>query len=216
MTGQGMDSSPAHEALAADDASSIAQQKTLLRAKLLACREKEPASKRAAADARIKTNLEALPLFQAAQTVFCYVSTGAEVDTLSLLSALLASSKTVCVPRCEGKGIMHAHKLTALSELQAAALGIPAPPKEAPLLDPRDIDLIVVPCLASDLLGFRIGYGGAYYDRYLAALPSGARPTTVTLCRESLLLETTPREAHDMPVAVVVTDKRVVFCKPVQ
>ncbi|MCL2529098.1 MAG: 5-formyltetrahydrofolate cyclo-ligase [Coriobacteriia bacterium] len=197
-------------------ADTVVLQKRQLRAELLAKRESEDALQRAAADALIKVHLEALPAFQAAQTIFCYISMGAEVDTLGLLKNLLASGKTVCVPRCEGKAVMRAHVLTDMNELHEGVLGILAPPADAPLLEPADLDLIVVPCLACDSSGFRIGYGGAYYDRYLGALPSGARATTVALCRESLLLEQVPRESHDIPVDIVVTDKGVVFCNPAE
>jgi len=208
-----MDSLPACEDLATSTGAPVALQKKHLRAELLARRDAEDALSRAAADAQIKAHLLELPQFQAAQTVFCYVSMGAEVNTLGLLDDMLASGKTVCVPRCEGKALMRAFVLSNRDELEVGMLGIPAAPKGAPQVEPANIDLIVVPCLACDTAGFRIGYGGGYYDSYLGALTPGGRSTTVALCRESLLLEHAPREDHDIAVDIVVTDKQVVPSK---
>jgi len=102
---------------------------------------------------------------------------------------------------------MHAHVLTSMNDLQEGLLGIPTPSKESPIIAPQDIDLVVVPCLACDTSGYRIGYGGGYYDRYLA---SARQATSVALCRESLLLEQVPREAHDIPVDIVITNARII------
>ena len=197
---------PASEESAASpaitDTSLLKQQ---LRAKLLARRDAEDASVRAAADARIKARLELLPSYREAQTVFCYVSVGSEVDTRGLIEDMLAGGKTVCVPRCEGDGIMFAHELSALFDLEEGALGIPAPPRESPLVSPADIDCVIVPCVACDTAGYRVGYGSGYYDRYLS-LTSEYHATSIVLCRQSLILKQAPREDHDVAIDCVVTD----------
>jgi len=187
----------------------LAQQKQRLRAKLLELRNLESAQSRAAADSRIQALVEELPAWQAAQTVFCYLSVGTEVDTRNLIAGLLLQGKTVCVPRCRGGGIMQAQVLTTLDgldSLEEGVLGIPVAPAQNPFIEPEDLDLIVVPCLACDPFGYRLGYGGGYYDRYLALARTA---TSVILCRESLLQEDLPREEHDLPTNIVVTDKAV-------
>ncbi|MDR2035997.1 MAG: 5-formyltetrahydrofolate cyclo-ligase [Coriobacteriales bacterium] len=194
-------------------------QKQQLRAALLAQRNAEDAGARAAADARIKTHLESLPLFQEAQSVFCYLSMGSEVDTRSLIESLLARGKTVCLPRCQGNGIMLAHAVYSLDHLETGALGIPAPAESCPVLEPGALDLIIVPCVACDSFGYRIGYGGGYYDRYLAAAKgdTGAaakQPVTVALCRESNRQAALPVESHDLPVDVIVTDAEIIQPRP--
>jgi len=181
--------------------------KQLLREALLACRDGEDTLSRSAADGRIKARLEALPFYHEAQTVFCYVSVGSEVDTLGLIEDLLVSGKSIFVPRCEGGGIMYAQMLLSLSELEKGLLGIPVPPLMNPRVESTSLDLIIVPCLACDTSGYRIGYGGGYYDRYLA---SAEQATSIALCRESLLHEHLPQEDHDVPVDFVITDERMI------
>jgi len=200
---------------AASSSEDAALQKRLLRADLLALREGENSAVRAATDARIKTQLVSLPSYQAAQTVFCYISVGSEVDTQSLIIEMLASGKSVCVPLCEGGGHMHARLLSSLDDLEDGVWGIPAPPEKSPRIAPAEIDIIIVPCLSCDSTGYRIGYGGGYYDRYIEQLivegVAGNKPITLALCRENLLQETVPREEHDQPVDIVVTEKAVLY-----
>ena len=76
------------------------------------------------------------------------------------------------------------------------------PGEDCPLAARESIDLILVPGLCFDRLGYRLGQGGGYYDRYLA----GYAGATVGLCRRAVLQEAVPREAHDRPVDLVVTD----------
>jgi len=188
--------------------SELLQQKQQLRDELLACRDGEDASSRAAADARIKAQLESLSLFQDARIVYLYISIGSEVDTRGIIESLLACGKTVCAPRCSSDGVMHAHVLSSLDELQGGVMGIPAPPAGSAVVEPDAIDLIIVPCIACDTSGYRLGYGGGYYDRYLAC---ASQVSSLALCRETQLLERLPREEHDIPVDFVITDKRVLL-----
>jgi len=187
--------------------SEVLRHKQQLREELLARRDGEDAVSRATADACIRARLETFSLFQEAQTIFCYISVGSEVDTLSIIEDMLASGKTVCAPRCEDKGVMHAQVLTSLSELEDGVMGIPEPPENCTRIEPTDLDLVIAPCLACDTSGYRIGYGGGYYDRYLASVDQA---TTIALCRETLLHEHLLREAHDVPVDFVITDERVI------
>ncbi|MDR1089118.1 MAG: 5-formyltetrahydrofolate cyclo-ligase [Coriobacteriales bacterium] len=182
--------------------STAQQQKKRLRAEALALRDAEDAGERSVADACIRARLVALPVFQAAQTVFCPVSRGSEVDTRTLIEEMLADGKTVCAPRCERGGVMHAQLVTSLDELEPDAFGIPAPVAECPIIAPEALDLVLVPCVACSRQGHRLGYGGGYYDRYL---PTAAHATKVILCRESLLVQTLPSEAHDVRADLVIT-----------
>ena len=71
---------------------------------------------------------------------------------------------------------------------------------------PEKIDLVLVPALAFDKECYRLGHGGGYYDRYLPR----TRAFTVGLAREKMLFDRVPREAHDVPVMLVITEKRIV------
>jgi 5-formyltetrahydrofolate cyclo-ligase len=75
------------------------------------------------------------------------------------------------------------------------------------MLEPAELDLILVPCVGADPKGFRIGYGGGFYDRYLFL---ATKASTVILCRESLMLEEVPAEPHDLAADIVVTDTRII------
>ena len=156
------------------------------------------------ASAKITEKLLFLPAYQSANTVFCFVSMQGEIDTHAFLQSALQSGKTVCVPLCTGKGQMTAKKITALSELQSGAYGISEPKAQAETILPQQIDFAVLPCLAADREGYRLGYGGGYYDRYLLRLRAEA--VTVCVCRKALLLPKIPREAHDIAADFVITE----------
>ena len=144
----------------------------------------------------------AIPEYQEASTVFCFVGTIHEIDTRPILADALATGKRLCVPLCVGKGIMELRQIHSLEELSTGAYGILEPPEESPVVCPDEVDLAILPCLTCNHLGQRLGQGGGYYDRFL----SGYRGGTVLLCREKLIREEIPLEPHDYPVPWVLTE----------
>ena len=156
-----------------------------------------------AARNRLLRRLTALPQTEAAQTVFCYLSTPLEVSTHGFLEALWRQGRTVCLPRCEGDTMLAAtadgwHDLGPPDKR-----GI-RQPVGGRVLAPEDIDLAVVPGLLFDCRGYRLGYGGGYYDRWLAQ----GKVFSVGLCRAADLVKELPRCRHDLPVDLVVTDAK--------
>lgn len=151
----------------------------------------------------ILQHLLTLAQYEAAKTVFCYVSVGREVDTRAFIAQALRDGKRVCVPRCEKNGVMHAHRIASLQDLHPAPMHLWEPAPTAPLVPPGEIDLVVAPCLSCDKTGTRLGQGGGYYDRYLPL--TGA--FTVCLCRGALLATTLPRGAHDALLPCVATEQ---------
>ena len=188
--------------------SNIKVKKTELRNELLTVRDSVDEEVWTAADAQIRANLQALPAFQEAQTVFCYISMDTEIDTLLLIEEMLKSGKTVCAPRCAGKHVMHAYLVNSLDELEDDPLGIPSPAAESPLVAPETIDLVIVPCLTCDDRGNRLGYGGGYYDCYCTSATNAVK---AILCRERFRVASLPSEPHDVPADIIVTDKGTVF-----
>lgn len=186
--------------------SEIAEIKQRLRDDVLSRRNAVSTANRALADERIKEFLQQLPEYKNAQKVFCYVSVESEVNTRELIEEMLEEGKLVCSPRCEGKGVMYAHQIFSVEELKGGILGIPTPDADAPLVDPAEIDLILLPGLSCTKEGYRLGYGGGYYDRYLVKAPNAAK---IMFCREGLLLPELPVESHDVPADIVITDKEV-------
>ena len=146
--------------------------------------------------------LQAMPEYQAAGAVFCFVGTAREIDTRPFLEACLAAGKRLCVPLCTAPGIMELREITDLGQLTAGSYGILEPPADAPLIGTDDVDFAVLPCTTCDHSGHRLGKGGGYYDRFLSHYRGG----TVLLCREKLIREEIPVEPHDYPVPWVLTE----------
>lgn len=171
----------------------------------------------AEADIKITARLLSLPAYRAAQCIFCYVSVEGEPDTRELLTEAFAAGKSVAVPRCLGGGIMEAVPIRSLEDLtEAGAYGIPEPDKGLPALSDEAavFDLCIVPCVACDREGRRLGHGMGYYDRFLerevAARGTACRAPEglkiVSLCYERLLQERIPTESHDRPLDAVLSE----------
>ncbi len=144
--------------------------------------------------------------YRSAAVLFIYVSTPEEIDTKTIILNALSAEKTVCVPLCGARGQMTARKITSLDELRPGAYGIWEPDEQTPCVRPEEIHLAIIPALACDRMGFRLGYGGGYYDRYLAQCPA----VRAALCAEKNLLDKLPVEEHDLPCDYIFTERRVV------
>ena len=160
------------------------------------------------ADCKILENILQLKEYQDAKAVFLYVSVGREVDTRALLRHALREGKRVYIPFCEGKGVMHAARLTDESCLLPGRYGIPTVCAENQRAAPEEHDFILVPGVCFDRAGNRLGRGGGYYDRYLAQETWAAR---VGVCRSAQLLEALPVGTHDRGVSAVVTEREIVY-----
>ena len=156
------------------------------------------------ADRKITESILKLEEYQSAGCVFCYVSTGKEMDTFSVLQDILQSGKRLGVPKCMEKGIMNVYEIHSLQELHPGAYGI-LEPKEDPerLIQPGAIDFALIPCISCDRSGRRLGHGGGYYDRYLEK----THCVKAVLCREELLVDEIPVEEHDLRMDLVIAEK---------
>ena len=181
------------------------QLKTELRKRVLEEIATLPDSYFADSDARLLLRVTSLSEFVAAKTIMMYCSVKNEPGTLGIAEAALSAGKTVAFPCCYRGGIMEARSVSCLSQLRPAVLGIPAPPGDAPLIASNKLELIIVPALAFDKAGYRLGYGGGYYDRYLRSVNA----ITVGLARERLIREKLPAEPHDIAVNLVITEERI-------
>lgn len=179
------------------------EEKQQLRA-VMRARERQLSDRyRRESDQAIAAHLTAMPEYQAAGTIFCFVGTPHEIDTRPILENALATGKRLCVPLCTGPGMMELRQITTLSQLSPGAYGIPEPPEDAPTISVDETDFAILPCLTCNHLGHRLGQGQGYYDRFLAHYRSGA----VLLCREKLIREEIPLEPHDYPIPWVLTER---------
>lgn len=170
---------------------------------------------REAAELAIRERLFALPAWREASVICGYISVRGELNTDPILRQAAAESKTVALPVTvtgagEGRMVFRALPEGDFSRLAPARFGIPEPDGSCPILADNDFTraLILVPALAFDSAGYRLGYGGGYYDRFLAALRESAIPHTAvglaySVCRAVAL----PREAHDIPVHIILDER---------
>ena len=163
------------------------EDKSALRRRMRAAREGWEAEYRQEADAAIARHVLASEAWQAAGTVFAYVSVGCEVDTRALIEAALKEGKRVCAPRCLGKGRMEA-RAVSLDARTGRPWAVGA--ASSAIVPPEEIGLTSSPCLAADRNGHRLGYGGGYYDRFLR----GRRGRPCAFAGARALLEDVPRE----------------------
>ena len=131
--------------------------------------------------------------------MYLYLSLPGEVDTSPILARALADGKRVAAPKVRGQE-MAFYWLEADTALEVGAFGV-REPQGAAIAD-DETALVIVPGLAFSPLGFRCGYGGGFYDRYLAAHPEHP---TVGLCFDFQLTNELEPEAHDVPVDIVLT-----------
>ena len=145
----------------------------------------------------------ALPQVEAAQTVFAFWGIpGKEPDTSRLIGELVRRGKTVGLPRMLPEHRMEVRRYDPDRPLVKVSFGISEPGEDCPLLDREDIGLVLVPAVCYDRLGYRLGFGGGYYDRWLEGF-SGVK---VGLCREAVLRDAVPTEAHDAKVDILRTE----------
>lgn len=159
-------------------------------------------AERNAADAAICRAVREFSAYRTARTVFCFVGTRKEIRTAPLIEAMLRDGKRVAVPRCGAPGQMDACEIRALSELKPGQYGILEPGENAEVLRPEEIELALLPCLAVRPDGLRLGQGGGYYDRFLAAF-SGV---SAVLCRSAFVREDIPAEPHDLRTDWIVSE----------
>ncbi len=154
-------------------------------------------------DAALFERFLALPQVEAARTVFAFWGIpGREPDTSKLIAALLERGKQVYLPRMLPEHRMEVRRYDPDRPLVPASFGILEPGTDCPAASPEALDLALVPAVCYDRRGFRLGFGGGYYDRWLAAFP-GVR---VGLCRGAVLQDEVPTEPFDSRVHLLLTE----------
>jgi 5-formyltetrahydrofolate cyclo-ligase len=179
--------------------------KTELRQRMRALRRVMPAESCAQRSRALCDRLCALPEFARATTVVGYAAFRKEADPTLALRAAERAGKTVGLVRIGDDGALDIHRYREGDALIENAYGIAEPSRDAPRIAAADVGLILVPALAVDGRGQRIGYGEGYYDRLLPGVPRAFK--VATTYDFQVLLEI-PDAAHDVAVDCVVTDAR--------
>lgn len=183
----------------------IKEWKQNLRARHRQTREHMNPDKKKWRDAVISSRFFALPEYKKAKVVFVYVSKPIEVDTFKIIRQALADGKAVAAPRCiPGSFEMEFYYIHTLQDLEKGTFGVLEPiPDAARKVARGEKGLCVVPGLAFDSSGFRLGYGKGYYDRFL----SGFHGITVGICYNSCVQLELPHGYFDKPVDILVTER---------
>ncbi len=136
-----------------------------------------------------------------------------ELDTRPFISTLLSRGKKVYAPRCsrDRQGDMEFYRVDGLEELSPGYCGIDEPgPSPERLFMNTDKSVCILPGLAFDRQGMRVGYGRGFYDRYLQSL-RGPKPYLAGFVHDFQIVDKILRDRWDVPVDVVVTEKRVLW-----
>lgn len=137
--------------------------------------------------------------YRQAKTVYGYLPYNQEVRTVAMLERAIADGKRVAVPKCYGDEMRFIY-MDDLSKVEKGYAGIPEPIADEPVAD-DETALVLMPGLAFDPQGHRIGYGGGFYDKFLAQEPDHP---TLALCYDFQMLEHLDTEEFDIPVDTVL------------
>lgn len=165
---------------------------------------------KARSDAKILARLLTVREYQRCSLLLTYVSLPIEVDTLALIDRALADGKQVAVPRCvDGTREMEFYKISGRGDLVPRTFGVLEPVLErCALVEDFSESACVVPALAYDREGFRLGYGAGYYDRFLSFY---AQPK-IGLAYTENLRKRLWHGRYDVPVDLIVTESRLCIC----
>lgn len=138
-------------------------------------------------------------LYRSAKTIYGYMPYNQEVRTVPMLEQALRDGKRVAVPKCYGEEMRFIY-MDDLSKVEKGYAGIPEPVADEPVAD-DETALVLMPGMAFDPQGHRIGYGGGFYDKFLAKEPGHP---TLALCYDFQVLEHLETEEYDIPVDLVL------------
>ncbi len=178
--------------------------KQQLRELLKQRRSSIPPEEKKRLDAAIVASITASQAYLQADTLLLYAPLSGEVDLLPLVRRARKDGKQVAFPRCDTEtNTMRFHLLTPEARLSPGAYRIPEPPADAPICQPTESTLCLLPALSFDRAGNRLGYGKGFYDRFLEDFPG----VTAGVVYAAMMLKQVPTEPHDKPVAWLFTER---------
>jgi 5-formyltetrahydrofolate cyclo-ligase len=205
------DSRPGDAAL---HGAALREAKLTLRRAVLARRDALAPDARAQAGAMIVAGIAALPTFASARMVLLTLPFRSEWDTLPLVRQVLATGRTVAVPRVNATTrMLELHAIADLDrDVGTGHQGIPEPLAHCTAVAPGAIDWVLVPGVAFDRAGRRLGYGGGYYDRLLPLLASDA--ARIAGAFDLQIVDRVPAGPHDVTVDAIVTPLETIVLPP--
>lgn len=184
----------------------LAANKKALRASIKQKRRALSIEYRQQASRKMQAELTRLPCYQAAEYIMLYMAMQDEVQLDELIAMVLKDGKKAVIPLVTGAGLMEAVELSDMADLVPDKYGIKTVSEEKRrLIAPDKIDLIIVPGVAFDKAGHRLGMGGGFYDRFMLR---AARAVRAALAYDCQLLVSVPAEVHDLTVDYIITEKQ--------
>lgn len=186
------------------------KMKQLIRRDIITKRSAQKGDVKQEKDKDIRKKLLSMPEFGKSSIILFYVSIRGEVKTDDLISEALGKGKRVLVPFVDlEKEEMMISEIKDLNELEKGAFGIPEPknPKEFPI---DKIDLVIVPGVAFDRRGNRIGFGTGFYDKFLSRLPK--ETPFIALAYDFQVLREIPKGKDDVKIDKIITETETINC----
>ncbi|WP_371369544.1 putative protein YqgN [Sporomusa rhizae] len=188
------------------------QAKKDLRKSILAVRRDMTLEEVASGSDRIAEHLCSWPVYQNAKKIMLYLAMPDEPHLEKVIVHALAAGKTICVPHMrEIRGLMDAAIISNLDDLIVGQFNLLVPnPNTLRLLEPSELDLIIVPGVAFAKDGRRLGMGAGYYDRFL---PKANNAKLIGAAWSAQILDSVPTAPHDRPVNYLITENGIFTCK---
>lgn len=192
----------------------IKRAKAEVRGRMRALLRSIDSANRAEEAVAIRRAIRTWPTWVGARSVLGFLPLATEVDLRPLLAEAIQRGIRVCVPEITAEGAFRPCLLRSLqaTDLETDPMGVQVPRDREPV-DPRELDVVLVPGMAFDPAGRRLGRGGGFYDRFLSTLRREA--STVGVCFGPQRLPEIPSEAHDARVEWLATSSGVVAAQPV-
>lgn len=187
--------------------------KKQLREYFLNLRQKQSMHVQEQAGVQVLEQLLTLEAVLQAQSIMTYLPTRGEINTWPVVHYFWPTKVQVLAPRCREQepGIMDIHWIQSMDDLGPGHFGLLEPKIErTQALALPEPDIILIPALAFDSHGFRLGFGGGYYDRFLATLTH--KHLRIGLVYEFQVVDQLPRDVWDQPVDLLVTPEKIIHC----
>ena len=191
----------------------IFNEKKILRKEILTKRKNIDIVEKEKMDRKICDKFYESKYYRDAKNIFIYISYDSEINTKEIINKALIDNKKIYVPRTEFKTrLMDAVEIISLDNLIESEYGILEPSIEEPHIEPNELDLIVVPGVAFDRNGGRMGYGAGFYDRYFKKISKDKMKKIVklALAYDFQILEDVPMNEQDVPVNYIITEKEFI------
>ncbi len=191
----------------------VAEEKDNLRSYYRRLRASIPVSEREQTDKLVQEKVISSSAFEEAGIIFSYLAFNDEIETRDVIQEAWRRGKVVALPRCTGPHTMRWFKVSSFEGLEVSRFGIDEPPiDESKEVFPNGADfkgavfanpLALVPAFSFDNRGFRLGYGGGFYDTFLSSFEG----VSMGICRVRQLSDKSlPHDTHDLPVNIVATE----------